>query len=151
MHPVYISAEDNKSSEENYEHKAFQRPHRNPGQLELGATEIAEGRRDSQRQVVPSAGLANSHARHVWDNYKPNMLVAGIAEAMGVFFFTYCGQISTATYVLSKGAVGDILQIGIGYAMGIVFAIVVCGSTSGGHFHPAITIAQVIFKVRTEC
>ena len=72
--------------------------------------------------------------------------MAGLAEAMGVFFFTYCGQISTATYVLSKAEMGSIFQIGVGYAMGIVFAIVVCGTTSGGHFHPAITLAQVIFK-----
>ena len=55
MHPVYISAEENKSSEESKEQSAFQRPHRSPGQLELGATEVAEGRGDSdiQRQVVP--------------------------------------------------------------------------------------------------
>ncbi|KAF7792423.1 hypothetical protein EIP86_003460 [Pleurotus ostreatoroseus] len=38
------------------------------------------------------------------------------------------------------------LQIGIAYALGIVFALVICGPTSGGHFNPAVTICLVLFK-----
>lgn len=37
-----------------------------------------------------------------------------------------------------------ILQIGFAYAFGILFALIVCTSTSGGHFNPAITISAVI-------
>lgn len=100
MSPQYISAEDDKSSEEGKDpqhqtgggHHHFQRPHRNPGQLELGATEIVEGRFDTQRQVVASGGISNSHFRHVWDQYKPQWLMAGLAEVIGVWFFTYCGE-----------------------------------------------------------
>lgn len=30
--------------------------------------------------------------------------------------------------------------------MGILFAILICSATSGGHFNPCITIVQVLFK-----
>lgn len=30
--------------------------------------------------------------------------------------------------------------------MGIVFAITICGATSGGHFNPAVTLAFVVFR-----
>lgn len=39
-----------------------------------------------------------------------------------------------------------LFQIGIGYALGIIFAINVCAGTSGGHFSPAVTITLVLFK-----
>jgi len=38
------------------------------------------------------------------------------------------------------------LMIGLGYAMGIAMAIIVCSPTSGGHFNPAITITMTVFK-----
>ncbi len=40
----------------------------------------------------------------------------------------------------------DIFQIGMAYTFGIVFAITVCSSTSGGHFNPCVTIAMVVFR-----
>lgn len=105
--PHYITAEDGKSSDElkgnNYHtgHAAaaghgshhFQRPHRTAGQLELGATEIVEGRSDVQRQVVASGGISQSRFRHVWDQRKPQWLMAALAEATGVWFFTYAGKL----------------------------------------------------------
>ena len=39
-----------------------------------------------------------------------------------------------------------IFQIGMAYTFGIVFAITVCSSTSGGHFNPCVTIAMVVFR-----
>lgn len=69
-----------------------------------------------------------------------------MAEFFGVWFYTFSGQASTATYVFSQGEQGNLTMIGFAYALGITFAIVVCGPTSGGHFHPAMTIAQVLFK-----
>jgi glycerol uptake facilitator-like aquaporin len=41
---------------------------------------------------------------------------------------------------------GSIFQIGWAYAIGIAFAIIVCGPTSGGHFHPAITICLAYWQ-----
>jgi len=38
------------------------------------------------------------------------------------------------------------LQIGLGYAFGILLAIVICSGTSGGHFNPCVTVSFVIFK-----
>ena len=39
-----------------------------------------------------------------------------------------------------------LLQIGFGYAFGVLFALCVCASTSGGHFNPCVTIAFCVFK-----
>jgi len=39
-----------------------------------------------------------------------------------------------------------LLQIGMGYALGIIFAVNVCAGTSGGHFNPSVTITLVFFK-----
>ena len=39
-----------------------------------------------------------------------------------------------------------VFQIGFAYACGIIFALTVCASTSGGHFNPCITISMVVFK-----
>lgn len=143
--PTYrTAANDDDHSSDGKTH--FQRPHREPGQLELGATEIVEGRLDVPRQVAPSAGISTSHFRHVWDQYRPEWVGALVAEFFGVWFYTFSGQASTATYVLTKGEQGNLTMIGFAYALGITFAIVVCAPTSGGHFHPAMTIAQVLFK-----
>jgi glycerol uptake facilitator-like aquaporin len=39
-----------------------------------------------------------------------------------------------------------VLQIGLAYGAGIIFAITVCAPTSGGHFSPSITIALTLFR-----
>ncbi|KAG6813922.1 hypothetical protein H0H92_005771 [Tricholoma furcatifolium] len=38
------------------------------------------------------------------------------------------------------------MQIGFAYALGITFAFAVCGSTSGGHFNPCVTISYVVYR-----
>jgi glycerol uptake facilitator-like aquaporin len=35
---------------------------------------------------------------------------------------------------------------GLGYGIGVVLALSVCASTSGGHFSPAMTIVAMLFK-----
>ncbi|KAI0331215.1 aquaporin-like protein [Cubamyces sp. BRFM 1775] len=69
---------------------------------------------------------------------------------MGVFFYVFAGVGSTASFILSGTAqlngLGSLFQVGTAYAFGILFAIVVCAPTSGGHFNPAMTIAHLIFK-----
>ncbi|PWN86782.1 aquaporin-like protein [Acaromyces ingoldii] len=150
-----VSSHDSRHDEEVNEfkelqaHHHFQRRHRASGELELGATEIIEGRFDIQRQVVASSGLADSKLRHLWEQIRPDLVSALFAEAVGVWFYCIAGETATATFVLTTAAgqtQGNLTMIGFAYALGITFAIVVAGSTSGGHFHPAITIAQVIFK-----
>jgi len=39
----------------------------------------------------------------------------------------------------------SLLQIGLAYAFGVLLALAVASATSGGHFSPAITVAQVVF------
>lgn len=60
----------------------------------------------------------------------------------------YPGIASQASFFLNKTepAFGSIFQIGWAYAIGIAFAIIVCGPTSGGHFNPAITICFAVWQ-----
>ncbi|KAF9532623.1 putative aquaporin 2 [Crepidotus variabilis] len=99
--------------------------------------------------IVPRArGLAN------WERMRNkkqvHWLVECFAEFLGVFFYTYFGAGSTAPWVvgniIKEPGLSNVLQIGLAYAFGIIFALVVCSATSGGHFSPGITIASVIFK-----
>jgi len=48
--------------------------------------------------------------------------------------------------ILKLNGIGSVLQTGLGYLTGIVFAIAVCSSTSGGHFNPAVTVAMVVYR-----
>ncbi|KAJ7500524.1 aquaporin-like protein [Mycena galericulata] len=72
------------------------------------------------------------------------------AESMGVFFYVYAGVGSGAMWnignLTKQIGLSSLLQIGFAYAMGIFFAIVICGPTSGGHFNPCITIVQMLFN-----
>ncbi|KAF8209568.1 aquaporin-like protein [Mycena galopus ATCC 62051] len=81
---------------------------------------------------------------------KLHWLAESFAEAMGVFMYVYAGVGSTAVWVIGNLAkeVGfsSLLQIGFGYAAGIMLAITICSATSGGHFNPCITIVQMLFK-----
>jgi len=72
------------------------------------------------------------------------------AEMLGVFLYCYLGIGSTVGFVagniLKQPGLSSILQIGFGYACGILFALAVCFSTSGGHLSPAVTICFCIFR-----
>ncbi|KAF7354017.1 Aquaporin-like protein [Mycena venus] len=77
-------------------------------------------------------------------------LAESFAEAMGVFMYVYAGVGSTAVWVVGnltkEVGFSSLLQIGFGYAAGIMLAITICSATSGGHFNPCITIVQMLFK-----
>lgn len=72
------------------------------------------------------------------------------AEMLGVFIFVYFGVGTTAGWVIGNiikvEGISSVLQIGFGYAFGILFALSLCASTSGGHFNPALTICFCVFK-----
>ncbi|THH31338.1 hypothetical protein EUX98_g2843 [Antrodiella citrinella] len=40
----------------------------------------------------------------------------------------------------------SVFQSGIAYGIGLALAFILCASTSGGHFHPGLTIALVVTK-----
>ncbi|GAC72099.1 aquaporin [Moesziomyces antarcticus T-34] len=152
--PSYIPAEQlqhdvsDKDAGSNSSHH-FQRAHRKNGELELGVTEILEGRTDVQRQVAHSSGLADWSGRVKLEQAMPKLIPALIAEFFGVLFYSLAGEMATAGFLITTYAgtpMGNLTMIGFAYAFGITFAIVVCATTSGGQFHPGFTIAQVVFK-----
>ncbi|KZV84326.1 aquaporin-like protein [Exidia glandulosa HHB12029] len=88
-----------------------------------------------------------------WERHrhrKAHWLVECVAEATGVFLYCFAGGGAQAAFIIgnlaaSEGA-GSLLTVGLGYAMGIVCALVCASATSGGHFNPCITLAQVVFR-----
>ncbi|KDR76189.1 hypothetical protein GALMADRAFT_464632 [Galerina marginata CBS 339.88] len=101
------------------------------------------------RDVQKRAGIFT-----VWEKQRHSKTVHWaiecFAEAMGVFLYVYFGLGSQVAWVFgniaAEAGLASIFQIGFAYCFGIVFAITVCGSTSGGHFSPAVTITMVILR-----
>ncbi|SJX62556.1 related to aquaporin 3 [Sporisorium reilianum f. sp. reilianum] len=145
LHPD-VSDKDNTSASSHH----FQRAHRKHGELELGVTEILQGRTDvASAQVAPSAGLADWSGRVRLEQAMPRLVPALIAEFFGTMFYCLAGEMATAGYLVTTyggSPQGNLTMVGFAYAFGITFAIVVCATTSGGQFHPGFTIAQVVFK-----
>jgi len=88
-----------------------------------------------------------------WERHRhggAHWLVECVAEFMGVFLYCYGGVGSTASLVVGQLSgqpfLGSLLQVGLGYAIGIVLALTICASTSGGHFNPCVTIVFAIYK-----
>ncbi|VDB84702.1 unnamed protein product [Peniophora sp. CBMAI 1063] len=79
-----------------------------------------------------------------------HLLVELVAEFWGVFCYVYCGVGATASFICGNALqvtnLGSFFTIGIAYAIGIIFALVVASATSGGHFNPGITLCFVLFK-----
>ncbi|KAF2711317.1 aquaporin-like protein [Pleomassaria siparia CBS 279.74] len=112
--------------------------------LELGATEAVQ--RHVSRHVVEPKPV--SQRKLDFEHSRPRWLREMMAEATGVFFYVYPGIASTAAFTLNnfEPAFGSFLQIGFAYAIGIAFAIITCGPTSGGHFNPAITLCFAFWQ-----
>ncbi|PWY97625.1 aquaporin-like protein [Testicularia cyperi] len=152
--PTYIPAEhlaqqDHSDKDGSASSHHFQRADRGRGELELGVTDILEGRTDVNRTVAQSSGLSDWSGRHKWEANRPDWVGPLAAEFFGTMFYCLAGEMATAGYLLTTyagNAQGNLTMIGFAYAFGITFAIVVCATTSGGQFHPAFTIAQVVFK-----
>jgi glycerol uptake facilitator-like aquaporin len=106
--------------------------------MELGVTDAVQ--RHVTRHVIPPKPV--SERKLIFEHARPRWLREMAAEATGVFFYVYPGIASQASFFLNKTEpqFGSIFQIGWAYAIGIAFAIITCGATSGGHFNPAITI-----------
>ncbi|KAI9744877.1 MAG: hypothetical protein M1818_001802 [Claussenomyces sp. TS43310] len=114
------------------------------GQLELGVTDAVQAH--IARQVV--APKAVSQVKLDFEARRPRWLREMMAEATGVFFYVYPGIASTAVFFLNntEPQFSSLLQIGFAYAIGIAFAIITCGATSGGHFNPAVTICFALWQ-----
>ncbi|KAH6711096.1 aquaporin-like protein [Leptodontidium sp. 2 PMI_412] len=112
--------------------------------MEIGVTEAVQ--RHVQRHVVPPKPV--TQRKLDFEHARPRWMREMAAEALGVFFYVYPGIASQASFFLNKTepVFGSLFQIGWAYAIGIAFAIIVCGPTSGGHFNPAITICFAVFQ-----
>ncbi|CAG8982296.1 hypothetical protein HYALB_00004530 [Hymenoscyphus albidus] len=112
--------------------------------LEIGVNAAVQ--RHIHRNVVSPKPV--SQRKLDFENARPRCFREMAAEALGVFLFVYpaiASQASFFTHDLDP-RFGSIFQTGWAYAMGIAFAIIVCGSTSGGHFNPAITLCLAIWQ-----
>ncbi|EJT99388.1 aquaporin-like protein [Dacryopinax primogenitus] len=110
--------------------------------------------RDIRHDVVFLNDLAPvpSHVTR-WERIRyrdAHLLVQCLAEAMGTFLYCFCGigsQAANTTGNINKLAgLGSVLQIGFAYAVGIMLALLIAGPTSGGHFNPCVTIANIVFR-----
>ncbi|KAF9048738.1 aquaporin-like protein [Panaeolus papilionaceus] len=108
------------------------------------ATPLVHLRDIQKRMRVFTVWERKRNSKHV------HWAVELFAEAFGVFLYVYFGTSSAAGWVvgniIKQPGLSNILQIGLAYAFGILFAISICASTSGGHFNPCVTTALVIFK-----
>ncbi|TVY58030.1 Aquaporin-3 [Lachnellula cervina] len=112
--------------------------------MEIGVTDAVQ--RHVQRNVVPPKPV--TQRKLDFEHARPRWLREMAAEALGVFFYVYPGIASTASFFLNdtEPAFGSLFQIGWAYAIGIAFAIIICASTSGGHFNPAVTICFAMWQ-----
>jgi glycerol uptake facilitator-like aquaporin len=130
---------------ENSSHLTGYEAHRlHTGDLEIGVTDAIQ--RHVSRHVVPPKPV--SQRKLDFEHSRPRWLREMAAEATGVFFYVYPGIASQASFFLNntEPQFGSLLQIGFAYAIGIAFAIITCGPTSGGHFNPAITLCFAIWQ-----
>jgi len=108
----------------------------NAGDVEIGITDAIQqhfARHVVQRKPVSQRKLDFEHKRPRW-------LRECMAEATGVFFYVFPGIASIASFTLAGAnpttapvvsAYGSLLQVGFSFALGIAFAIITCGPTSG--------------------
>ncbi|KAK1222065.1 hypothetical protein PQX77_015118 [Marasmius sp. AFHP31] len=89
----------------------------------------------------------------VWERNRHRSLhwfVECSAEFLGVFLYVYAGVGSQITFIvgpiLQQKGLSSLLQVGLAYACGVLFAVAVCAGTSGGHFNPCLTITFMVFK-----
>ncbi|KAF8515769.1 putative aquaporin 2 [Hysterangium stoloniferum] len=76
-------------------------------------------------------------------------LMECLGEFTGVFFYVYCGIGAQAAYNIGniggEAGIGSLLTVGFAYGIGIVAALSIAASVSGGHFNPCVTIAHAVW------
>lgn len=77
-------------------------------------------------------------------------LMECFAESLGVFLYVFPGVGSTLGFTLGnvtqQPGLSSILQIGLAYGFGALFALGIAAGTSGGHFHPGVTVAYTVYR-----
>ncbi|GAA5914039.1 hypothetical protein JCM5296_003839 [Sporobolomyces johnsonii] len=126
-----------------------QRDHlnRDAGDVEVGVADLYRENAQARHSAplpLPPAWLVS------WERHRPTMLAECFAEMIGVFFYVFPGIGASAAFMVTSAAketgYGSLLTIGLGYALGIAFALIIAAPTSGGHLSPSFTIAFWLFK-----
>ncbi|CAO2634412.1 Aqp9 [Lemmus lemmus] len=68
-----------------------------------------------------------------------------VSEFLGTFIMIVLGCGSVAQAVLSRGQLGGVVTMNMGFATAVVMAIYVTGGVSGGHINPAVSFAMCVF------
>ncbi|KAG8885040.1 hypothetical protein FRB98_002040 [Tulasnella sp. 332] len=127
---------------------AHQRPHRNTRDMEVGVANVTADHPNQFHNPPPVTTPPGWLVK--WEASRPRWLMECLAEAIGVFFYVYCGLGASAAFFVTSAAkqsgYGDLFTIGWSYGLGICFGILVSGPTSGSHLSPGYTIAFAIFK-----
>ncbi|KAI5477885.1 glycerol uptake facilitator [Pseudohyphozyma bogoriensis] len=122
---------------------------RDEGGARLSASETADTHHSPQMGVMHEPSRLSQPIRRL-RNRMPPLVLACAAEFIGVFSYVLCGVGATATFfttsVAQKSGFGDLFTIGLAYALGIFFGIVVAAPVSGGHLSPGFTIAFATFR-----
>jgi len=113
-------------------------------EMEVGITDVVQ--RHARRHVVKPKAITQKKLD--FEHARPRWMREMAAESIGVFFYVYPGIASQASFFFNdlSPAFSSIFQIGWAYAIGIAFAIITCGATSGGHFNPAVTICLAVWQ-----
>ncbi|XP_028925947.1 aquaporin-9 [Ornithorhynchus anatinus] len=75
---------------------------------------------------------------------KSRLAKESLSEFLGTLIMIVLGCGSVAQAVLSRGQLGNIVTINVGFAMAVVMAIYVTGGISGGHINPAVSFAMCL-------
>lgn len=98
--------------------------------------------------VAPRRGIFRK-IEHLRANPNRHWFAQCVAEAIGVFLFTYTGGCVTLAFALGtyQGAPGSgsLFGIGVAFAIGLALAILICAGTSGGHFGWNVTVSLMVF------
>lgn len=117
--------------------------------IEIGVSDALQ--RHATRHVAQHKPVSQKVLN--FERRRPRWLRECVAEATGVFLYVFPGMASVAGFVLNVGKTdppvttySSFFQIGFAFALGIMFAIVIAGPTSGGHFNPAVTISLAVWQ-----
>lgn len=101
----------------------------------------------------PTAGPTGSAARdgqrglHGHRIGAPNMIRAGLAEAVGTFFLVYTGTATAVAATLGKptgGAPPNSLAIALAFGLVLIALVGALGQVSGAHFNGAVTLGLAV-------
>ncbi len=86
------------------------------------------------------------HGHHIGS---PNMIRAGLAEAIGTFFLVFTGTATVAAAALGKNTAGappDSLAIALAFGLVLAALVGALGQVSGAHLNAAVTLGLAVTK-----